>query len=503
MTGLLARVPLLVLLAGILSASMYIPAVHALLRDAHAEARAFFYWGTMLLAIIAAVSVAISRHRSTNVTRSHLVALLATFVALPAVAALPLGEILPATRWINLYVEMVAALTTTGGSLYLPDRLSETAHLWRGLVAWQGGLMIWVAAVAILAPLRLGGFEVTHSADSVSERGLGIMRAADPEVRLMRHAATLVPIYAGLTALLWALLVAAGEAPTPALIHAMSTLATSGISADGSLVAADAGRWGELAIFAFLFFAVSRQTFTADLHPEQVVRLTQDREMRIAVLIVVSVTLALFARHWIGAFGVDAITDIGAALRALWGSAFTVLSFLTTTGFQSADWAATRTWSGLETPAVLLVGLAMFGGGVATTAGGVKLLRIYALYAHGRREMNLLVHPHSIAGGRGAHRHIKSRGIEAAWIFFMLYALTVAAFTLGLTATGLDFGASVIMATAGLSTTGPLAQVAGIDAQGLNGLPDATKAVWAAAMVVGRLETLALIALFNPDFWRN
>ena len=102
MARLLARVPLLVLLAVILSASMYVPAIHALLRDAHAEARAFFYWGTMLLALFAAVAVAVSRHRSANITRSHLVALLATFLALPAVAALPLYETLSATRPINV-----------------------------------------------------------------------------------------------------------------------------------------------------------------------------------------------------------------------------------------------------------------------------------------------------------------------------------------------------------------------------------------------------------------
>jgi Trk-type K+ transport system membrane component len=43
---------------------------------------------------------------------------------------------------------------------------------------------------------------------------------------------------------------------------------------------------------------------------------------------------------------------------------------------------------------LLLMGLALMGGGVATTAGGVKLLRVYALYKHGAREMERLVHPH-------------------------------------------------------------------------------------------------------------
>ncbi|WP_298431947.1 TrkH family potassium uptake protein [uncultured Jannaschia sp.] len=503
MGRLLARVPPLVVLAMILAASMYLLAIHAVIRDAHAESRAFFYWATLLLALLIGLAVATAREQSRNVTRSQLVALLSAYTVLPVLAAFPVSEIVGDTRFVNVYVEMVAAVTTTGGTLFAPDRLSESVHLWRAMVAWQGGLLIWVSAAAILAPLGLGGFEVTR-AQTASGRAADIRVASvEPSRRLSRSLAVLGPIYGGLTLVLWTVLVLAGEAPTRAVIHAMSTLSTSGITAGGGVAESPAGRWGELAVFAFFAFAVTRQTFTADLHRDQVVRLTQDREVRIALAVVAVITTLLFLRHWIGAFEVDAVSDTGAALRALWGSAFTVLSFLTTTGFESADWNSAKSWSGLETPAVLLAGLAMFGGGVATTAGGVKLLRIYALYAHGRREMNLLVHPHSIAGGRGAQRHLPFAGIEAAWIFFMLFALTLAAVTLALAFTGLDFGTAVIMATAGLATTGPLAQVAGIDPQGLNALPDATKAVWAAAMVVGRLETLALIALFNPDFWRG
>ena len=32
---------------------------------------------------------------------------------------------------------------------------------------------------------------------------------------------------------------------------------------------------------------------------------------------------------------------------------------------------------------------------------------------------------------------------------------------------------------------------------------EAAKVILAAAMVLGRLETLAIVALMNPDFWRN
>ncbi|MEM7643155.1 MAG: potassium transporter TrkG [Pseudomonadota bacterium] len=500
----LARVPLLVLLTGILSASMYLPSIHALIRDDHFESRVFFYYGTIFLVFTGGIALATARHRSANIARSHLVALLSAFAVLPVIAAVPMLEIIGDTRRINVWLEMVAAATTTGGSLFQPDRLSDTLHLWRALVAWQGGLLVWIAAAAILAPLRLGGFEVVQDNDgdrpAVAFSG---GQNATSDQRLGRVAAALIPTYTGLTVALALILTALGETPVTAAIHAMSTMSTSGIGGADAFQTAGAGIPGEIAVFAFLLFAVSRQTFSADLYRGRLIHLTEDRELRIAAAIVLLVTAALFARHWIGAFEVDMGANVPAAIAALWGAAFTTLSHLTTTGFVSSEWAAARAWSGLQTPAVLLLGLAMFGGGVATTAGGVKLLRIYALYAHGRREMNLLVHPHSVAGGRGAVRHMPARGIEAAWIFFMLFAISIALLTLGLAATGLEFEPALVLSIAGLSTTGPLADAAFGPGQSLATISDAAKFLFATAMVVGRLETLALIALFNPDFWRG
>lgn len=505
--GILGRLPLLVVLAGVLAVSMMLPALHALARDAHAEAQAFFYWGVMILAAVTAIGLATWRERSRNIARSHLVALLAAFALLPAVAALPLASLLPDTRPVNLWLEMVAAATTTGGSLFAPDRLSPTGHLWRAVVAWQGGLLIWISAAAILAPLHLGGFEVVQDEETPVHEARGRMRQARPEQRVARAAARLWPVYAGLTLGLWLILALLGEDPTRALIHAMSVLSTSGITPGGGLSAGNAGILGEVAVFAFLLFAVSRRTFSSDLYRGRVVHLYEDREIRIASAIVALATIGLFVRHWVGAFEVDAVTNVSAALRALWGAAFTSLSFLTTTGFTSSEWATARAWSGLDTPAVMLMGLAMFGGGVATTAGGVKLLRMHALYAHGRREMNLLVHPHSVAGGRGAVRRIPFRGIEAAWVFFMLFALSIACVALALALSGLGFERALVLAVAALSTTGPLAEIAlgpvSSAGTGTAILSDPARLILAGAMVVGRLETLALIALLNPEFWRN
>ena len=78
--------------------------------------------------------------------------------------------------------------------------------------------------------------------------------------------------------------------------------------------------------------------------------LRRDRELLIAGAIVAAITLLLFARHWVGAFETRTGLEVGTALGALWGTAFTVLSYLTTTGFESAYWQTAQDWSGLTRP---------------------------------------------------------------------------------------------------------------------------------------------------------
>jgi trk system potassium uptake protein TrkH len=365
--------------------------------------------------------------------------------------------------------------------------------------------MIWVTALAVLAPLGLGGYEVTTEGGvagrmETSPAQSGARGAAE---RLRRSAAQLTPVYLFLTAALAILLLLTGEEPLVALIHAMSTMATSGISPVDGLAERPAGVPGEAMIFAFFIFALSRRSFSEGFGPSWPGRMANDREVRLAAFAVVLLPTLLFARHWVGALEVDQVENVPAALRALWGGAFTVLSFITTTGFVSESWAEARQWSGLETPGLLLVGLVLMGGGVATTAGGIKLLRVYALYKHGTREMGKLVYPNSVASAGILGRRIRREGAYIAWIFFMLFILSLAAVMLALAATGLGFEQALILSIAALTTTGPLAEVAGQAPIVYVALGDGAKIVLAAAMILGRIETLVLIALFNPAFWRS
>ena len=501
----LARMPLLLLLAGLASASMIAPAAVALAEESFHDARSFFYGGIVGLVLTTLITIAQATRRHNRTASRQLLALLAAFVVLPAVFAVPFHEAVRTTSFLNAYVEMVSSFTTTGSTLFAPDRLSAAEHLWRAQVCWLGGLLMWVAAAAILAPLTLGGFEVTASGEPGQSVAAGSARRDmfDPSQRLATTASRLVPVYVGLTGALWLLLLIAGDPPLLALIHAMSTLATSGISAVAGPSQAPSGMAGEMIIFCFLFFALSRLTFSGDTRGLTRSRLRDDPEFRMGLLIVLALPLTLFLRHWIAAFDVGAEQNLGAGLRALWGGLFMSLSFLTTTGFESGDWSAVRFWSGLETPGVILMGLAIIGGGVATTAGGVKLLRIYALYLAGVREMEKLVHPHSVGRSGVMARRIRRQGAFVAWVFFMMFAMSIAAISLAFALTGLDFENAMVMTIAGLTNCGPLIRVAAEQPVILNELGATAKMIYAGAMVLGRLELLAIFVLLTPGIWRD
>lgn len=502
--GIFLRQPLSLLLWGMTSASMFVPASHALVRNNHPASQSFFFSGLLGLVCVVLIGLALGERKPRYGSLGQLSSLMFAFAILPVFLAVPFHDALKTTSFLNAYFDMVSAITTTGADLFDdPARLAPSLHLWRAQVGWMGGLILWVAAAAILAPLSLGGFELTAQGQPGRDMtGLGVSEIADPRRRLLRIFVTLLPIYVGLTTILWVLLLIAGETSLTALCHAMSVMATSGISPVGGVTNAASGVVGEALLFLFMFFALSRHTFSRDTSMKGYRRLDKDPEFRTGLLLVVGLPTLLFLRHWLASLEIGNSEGFFTALRAFWGAMFTVMSFLTTTGFESAHWDEARLWSGLGTPGLILLGLAVIGGGVATTAGGVKLLRVYALYMHGRRELARLVHPSSVSHVRKGDS-IHNNGAFIAWIFFMLFAMSLTVISLALAAMGVSFDHAIVLSIATLSTTGPLIEVAAQTPIRLVELSGWAKAVLCAAMVLGRLETLAIIALFTPDLWRG
>ena len=520
----LSQVPLPVLLLGMTGLAMLLPAIHALGLREHAVARAFLYSSLFIGGLAVFLALGTARMGRVPNTRGLLPMLGTIYLLVPAAAALPLAEALadlrPGFRFRDAWFEMVAAFTTTGGTLLeLPRALPSTLHLWRATVGWAGGLFILVSALAFLAPLRLGGFELLRPPNRARARpratpgaivarlnGEQQDRAQDLSRQHLHAALALAaPWYAGATLLVWILLSAQGVTPLNALVLAMSALSTSGILPRESLGAVGTGV--ELVLFAAMVLALSRgltlPTNRSVGQPPSLLRPWLDPELRLATTAVLAMAAIVLARHWAGAYEIAEGEDLPAIGAAAWGALFTGLSFLTTTGFVSHDWIVARSWSGLTPPGLVLMGLALMGGGVATTAGGVKLLRILAMARLGRAEMHRMIHPSVMDNGSERDRFLATEGARAAWLFAMVFAITAVSVVGLLILTGETLEAALVLAVAALTTTGPLIEVAGDQPLGWAGVTDAGRLILAAAMIMGRLEILVILALALTQLSRD
>jgi len=539
--SVLMRLPLMVILAGAVSLAMIVPGLYAHVLDQHHLGSAFLSCGGIFLVLTALVGIATADRPRAENARLVLLTMLGAMLLLPAMMAVPFLLAVPDTGFFNAWWEMISCLTTTGATLYAADLLPAPLHLWRAMVGWMGGLFMLVAAVALLAPLHVGGFEILASPYGRDEHFERLPRSAhgrrvathlsapvfrtemaDPASRFIRSFREVFPIYLGLTLAMWALLMIFGETGLVALCHAMGTLSTSGISPVDGPAAQASGLGGEFVIFLFLIPALSRRFWPGGAELRASETWAGDPELRLAATVIATVAIVLFLRHFIGALEVSPtgargmFQDFGSAISAAWGGLFSAMSYLTTTGWNSIAWQGARNWSGLTSPGLMLAGLAIMGGGVATTAGGVKLLRVYALARHSERELEKIVHPASVGGGGLIARRLRREGAYLAFIFFMLFATSLAAIVMLISLQQIEFDSATILSIAALTNTGPLAGViplnptfqgsagvAGAPWQGWAGLPGLTKAVLGGAMIVGRIETLALLALLSPEYWRR
>ncbi|MGE4611622.1 MAG: potassium transporter TrkG [Paracoccaceae bacterium] len=495
------KYPLFVLIMMIGACSMVLPAIHAAKLGDARVAQVFLSYALFILIISVIMGLALMNRVSRSTSRSHLVTIFLVYTLLPIFLAMPFGALIPSMGPIQSYFEMLSSLTTTGATLINdPLSIAEPLHLWRALVAWMGGFFVVIVALSVMEPMNLGGFEI-RSLVLGSDGGTVAYGAADASERIEKYVLKIGPVYVAVTFVLMAVLYMSGDRAYVASIHAMSIISTSGISPIGGTLHTESGRLGEMFMVIFLLFAVSNRGFQS-FSTANWQWLKRDVEVRLMLIATLGIAIILFIRHWISVFEVSTQSNIGAAFAAFWGSIFTVMSFLTTTGFKSADWSVSQNWSGLSTSGVMFLALVVMGGGVATTAGGVKLLRIYALYKHGLREMERLVHPSSVGGAGMAARRFRREGAFTAWVFFMLFLVGIAMMMLALAFVDIGFDEAVAFSIAAVTNTGPVAGMLETGLQytdiGISG-----QLILCVGMVFGRVEVLALIALFNPSYWRR
>lgn len=404
------------------------------------------------------------------------------WVVLPLFAALPFmlgaGEL----DFTDAFFEAMSGLTTTGSTVMSGlDGLPKGLLLWRGLMQWLGGIGIIVVAMVFLPELRVGGMQI-FKAEGFDTFGKILPRATEIASRIS-------VIYLAMTLLCITAYLTAGLDVFDATVHALTTISTGGManydSSFGALPAASHYVAAIFMVLAALPFVRFVQLTAGTAKP-----LLQDPQVRAffgtIVVIVVALTLWRFIQ-------LDNPSE--ATFRA---ALFNTISIITGTGYASENY---MNWGALPVAVIFFAGL--IGGCAGSTSCSIKIFRYQLLFASIKVQLLRIRSPHGVFTPRYAGRAVDDDTLSSVMAFFVFFVVTLGVVAVALALTGLDFITSLSGAVAALANVGPgLGPIIG-PAGNFEPLGDMAKWILIAAMLIGRLELLAVYAIFTINFWRT
>ena len=403
------------------------------------------------------------------------------WLALPIFGALPfmLGE--TDLRFIDAFFEAMSGLTTTGSTVLsgLED-LPTGLLLWRGILQWLGGIGIIVVAMVFLPELRVGGMQIFRS-EGFDTFGKILPRAGEIAQRIS-------VIYLTLTMICALAYLGSGMNAFDATVHAMTTIATGGFANyDASF--ATFGPVTEYLAVIFMMLAALPFVRFVQLTAGSAQPLLRDPQIRVffATALVLVLCLTLWKMTALEVGGEEAFRK----------TLFNTVSLLTGTGYASADYML---WGSFAVAVLFFTGL--IGGCAGSTACSIKIFRYQLLFASIRSQVARIRSPNGVFIPRYDGRPVGEDVLNSVMSFFMFFIVTLGLLSVALGMTGLDFTTSVSGAAAALANIGP-----GFGDQigptgNFSGLNDTAKWMLSAAMLLGRLELLAVYAIFTVQFWR-
>ncbi len=382
---------------------------------------------------------------------------------------------------IDALFEAMSGITATGATI-LTDFESPGRGLffWRAMTQWIGGMGVITLVVAVLPRLAVGVRQLFFAeAPGPTEEKLA------PQIR--KTAASLWRLYAGLTA---AEVVALGLAGMPwfdAVCHAMTTLAAGGFSPHGqSIMGYDSAliEW-IICLFMFLAGANFALQYRALLGRPGV--LFRDDEFRAYAGIVALAAGSLALLLW-------TVEGDGAPLRR---GTFQVLSILTTTGYATTDF---ELWN--DRTKLVLLAVMFIGGCAGSAAGGPKVLRHMLVGRFTLLELRRTLHPRGVLPLKLGGKVVPDGVIRSVLVFFLFYVLTFAICTAVVIGFGADMETAVTATTGTLGNIGPGFGEVGPMAS-YAGLHPVSKLTLIAAMWIGRLEVVTVLALLRFEVWTS
>lgn len=384
--------------------------------------------------------------------------------------------------FVDALFEAMSGITTTGATVIVGlDHAPPGILLWRGILQWLGGIGIIVMAVAVLPILQVGGMQMfrveAFDADKVLPRAAQIAGG----ISIVYLCLTIVSAI-----VLWSL----GMTGFEAIIHAMTSISTGGFSTSDSSIGHFDSVPIDYAISLIMLLGSLPFVLYLRLLRGNVSPLWRDSQVRcLLVILIISIGLVT---SWVWGHHFLELSD---ALRY---STFNVISVMTGTGYATNDY---DNWGGFAM--ALLFVLMLTGGCAGSTSCGLKIFRLQVLYATAKAQVHRLVQPHGVFFAYFNRRPIPETVSTSVMSFFFLYIAFLGLLTIALGLTGLDFITAISGAASVIANVGPgLGEIIG-PAGTFAPLPDSSKLLLTAGMLMGRLEIFTVLILLTPNFWRG
>ncbi|MGR3678383.1 MAG: TrkH family potassium uptake protein [Paracoccaceae bacterium] len=403
------------------------------------------------------------------------------WVALPIFGAIPfvLGD--TQLSFVDAFFEAMSGLTTTGSTVLSGiEDLPRGILLWRGILQWLGGIGIIVVAMVFLPELRVGGMQIFRS-EGFDTFGKILPRATAISSRIS-------VIYITLTMVCALSYAASGMGAFDATVHAMTTIATGGFSNyDASF-----GAFGPATEYvAVLFMMLAALPFVRFVQIMSGHTMPLFRDSQVRTFFGTAMVLVLILTLW----NMQGVVNTGE--EAFRKTLFNTVSLLTGTGYASADYMV---WGGFAITLLFFTGL--IGGCAGSTACSIKIFRYQLLFASIKVQLQRIRSPNGVFTPRYAGRAVGPDVLSSVMSFFVFFIVTLGVIACALSLTGLELTTALSGAAAALANIGPGFGDQIGPAGNFAGLNTTAKWILIAAMLIGRLELLAVYAILTVRFWR-
>lgn len=461
---------------GLVASGFFVfPLLAALLGGEEALAKTFFI-SLVLGVFFSAMLILIGRQARMAQARNQdmIVAGVGIWLFVPVVAALPLLSSIQISSFGDAIFESFSLFTTTGSSVVIYPELDPfSLNLWRHLVGWLGGFWSLVFAVSILATIEVGGVSLSSSPLLQHDESENITE------RFLWPAQNIAKVYVGISVLAFLFLLVSGMGGGNALCFALSAISTTGVVPFSFSLAEELSVFSQslISVFSLVGAVAIPLWFMLRTRPSAIYN---DKELRLFILLI-------FAYFGVVAFAYQ--TPLAAGFMHS-------LSLSTTTAFQFLPVEQTVNWS-----PIWIVLPAAIGGMALSTAGGIKVVRVWALSRFMYVEISRLAYPSVVMPVSLGDRRLKEVDRQAIWSHLVIFLLLIPILIFGYAVLGTGFENAWVYAYAFLSNAGGiLRQLDMMQTVASFGLLEQSLAI--GAMILGRLELVLGLALISPTFWR-